>query len=152
MHPLLANTIWAPIFVYWYSWPWAWTATVVGFFAEYGVFRLYTRSLLPRRVTFRRLLIANLGSYFIGQVLILFMPLRFHKVSLVETVQGFGIAYLITLLIEFLFLRSLLPGHRSLLVRAVIMCNFVSYAILFAAFIFWFGAWHLLLRKLTGNT
>lgn len=152
MHLFLANTIWAPLFVYCYSWPWALTATVVGFFAEYRVFRLYTRTLLPRRLAFRRLVIANLASYFIGQILIMFMPLRFHKVSLVETVEGFVIAYLITLLIEFLFLRSLLPGHRPLLIRAVVMCNFVSYAILFTAFTLWFGALNLLLQKLIGNT
>ena len=151
MHAILANTIWAPLFVYGYDWPWALCSTAVGFIAEFGVFRLYTRSLLSAPRTFRSLVLANLASYVAGFFLMAFVPLSIHKVSLAETALAFFIAYIITLPIEFYVLRSLLPANRFLLLRAVTMANFISYAILFTGYFLWFAGWRYLLRTWTGN-
>jgi len=145
MRFILANTIWAPIFVFCYNWPFALLCTVVGFAAEVGVFRIYTRPRLPLRKTIRRLIAANLASYVVGFVLLLFVPLDIHKSSLGETVLAFVIAYAITVPVEFYVVRSLLPTNRDLLLRAVAMGNFVSYAILFTGYFLWFaGLWYFL--------
>jgi hypothetical protein len=141
MHAILANTIWAPIFVYSYDWPWTLTFAAIGFVAEFGVFRLYTRSLLSSAVTLRRLGAANLASYIAGLFFMAFLPFGIHKVSLVETSLAFFIAYLITLPVEFYILRPLLPASRSLLLRTVTMSNFISYAWLFTAYFVWFTGW-----------
>jgi hypothetical protein len=141
MHTILANTIWAPIFVYCYDWPAALLSAAVGFVAECGVFRLYTRSLLPKAATVRKLIVANLVSYIAGFFLMAFVPFRIHKASLVETSLAFFIAYIITVPIEFYVMRSLLPSNRSLLLRAVTMANFISYAILFTGYLLWFTGW-----------
>ena len=150
MHTILANTIWAPVFVYCYDTPSVVLSTVIGFVAEFGVFRLYTRSLLPLGKTLGRLFVANLASYIAGFILMLFVPLDVHKVSLAETALAFSIAYIITLPVEFYFLRSLLPNNRPLLVRAVTMSNFISYAILFAGYFLWFVGWRSFLKKWNG--
>lgn len=146
MNTILANTIWAPIFVYCYDWPSVLLSATVGFVAECGVFRLYTRSLLPLAITIRRLIVANLVSYVAGNFLMAFVPFEIHKASLAETALAFFIAYIITVPIECYVLRSLLPTNRSLLVRAVTMANFISYAILFTFYLLWFAGWWHLLR------
>ncbi len=151
MHTILANTIWAPVFVYCYSWPWALSSVAVGFIAEYGVFRLYTRTLLSADVTLRRLLAANLVSLAAGFVLMTIMPFSVRKDSLAQTAFAFFIAYLITLFTESYSLRSLLPQKRPLLFRAVTLANFISYAILFTGYFLWFAGWRYILRQWTGN-
>jgi hypothetical protein len=151
MHAILANTIWAPIFVYCYDWPSALISAAIGFVAEFGVFRLYTRSLLSPAVALRRLIVANVASYVAGFFLMAFVPFGIHKVSLAETALAFVIAYIITVPIEFYVMRSLLPANRSLLFRAVTMANFISYAILFTGYFLWFAGWRYLIRTWTGN-
>jgi hypothetical protein len=151
MHAILANTIWAPIFVYCYNWPWALSSVAVGFIAEFGVFRLYTRTLLSAAITLRRLVAANLVSFAAGFVLMAFMPFGVRKDSLAQTALAFFIAYIITLSIEFYTLRSLLPQNRRLLLRTVTMANFISYAILFTGYFLWFAGWRYVLRQWTGN-
>lgn len=141
MNTILANTIWAPIFVYCYDWPSALLSAAVGFVAECGVFRLYTRSLLPLAITIRRLIVANFVSYVAGNFLMAFVPFGIHKASLAETALAFFIAYIITVPIECYVLRSLLPNNRALLIRAVTMANFISYAILFTFYLLWFAGW-----------
>lgn len=141
MHAILANTIWAPIFVYCYDGPWALCSVAVGFIAEFGVFRLYTRTLLSTASTLRRLLFANLVSFAAGFVLMALMPFGVRKDSLAQSALAFFIAYLITLSIEFYALRSMLPQHRRLLFRSVTMANFIGYAVLFTGYFFWFAGW-----------
>ncbi len=80
-----------------------------------------------------------------------FVPLGIQKDNLAETALAFVIAYIITLSVEFYVLRSLLPGNRPLLLRAVTMANFISYAILFTGYFLWFAGWRYLLREWTGN-
>ena len=151
MHAILANTIWAPIFVYCYNWPWGLLSAAIGFVAEFGVIRLYARSLLSSGATFRRLFAANTASYVAGFFLMALLPLDIHKVSLAETALAFGIAYIITVPTEFYVMRSLLLGNRSLLLRAVTIANVISYAILFTGYFLWFAGWRYILRTLTGN-
>lgn len=151
MHTILANTIWAPFFVYCYDWPSALLSAVVGFVAECGVFRLYTRSLLRLAATIRRLIVANVVSYLAGIFLMAFLPFGIHKTNLVETALAFFIAYIITVPIEFYVLRELLPTNRQLLLRAVTMANFISYAVLFTGYLLWFAGWRYLLRKWMEN-
>jgi len=151
MLAILANTIWAPIFVYCYDWPTALLSAAIGFVAEFGVFRLYIRSLLSPATTLRWLIAANLASYVAGFFLMAFVPLGIHKVSLAETALAFFIAYIITLPFEFYVLRSLFPAHRPLLFRAVTMVNFISYAILFTGYFLWFTGWRYFLRIWAGD-
>lgn len=140
MHAFLANTVWAPIFVYSYDTLWVLCSVAIGFIAEFCVFYLYTRSLLSRGVAFRRLMVANLVSCVTGFFLMAFMPLGIHKISLAETSLAYFGAYLITFAIEFYVLRSLLPSNRPLLLRALAMANLFSYAILFTGYVLWFGS------------
>lgn len=151
MHPIFANTIWAPLFVHRYDTSSALTTFAAGFVAECGVLRLYTRSLLPPWHMVRRLAGANTTSYITGNFLLVFVPLDIHKSSLRETVLAFFIAYLVTLPVEFFVLRPLLPTQRSLLLRAVVMANFVSYSVLFFGYVVWFAGWSRLVRTWTGG-
>lgn len=146
---ILANTIWTLPFVYGYDTASALISFLVGFVAECGVFRLYTRALLPLRSTLRRIIFANLLSYIAGQVLVTFVPLYFRKDHLEDTALAFFIAFAITLPIEFCAQRSLLPSHRLLLLRAVTMSNFISYSILFAGYFLWRFNWKFLVMLWT---
>ncbi|MCB1237942.1 MAG: hypothetical protein KDM91_22945 [Verrucomicrobiae bacterium] len=137
--------------MYLYDWPWAFVFSLIGFVAEFGVFRLYTRTNLSIVVSLRRLVMANLASFAIGCVIMGLFPFRIPKVSLGWTVIAFVIAYLITVSVEFPVLRSLLPENRRLMLRGVTMANFVSYAILFGGYLFWFFNWGVLLRFWFGN-
>ena len=151
MHAIIANTIWAPLFVYRYDTASALLTYLIGFIAECGVFRLYTRSLLPLAATLRRLVFANLASYVAGHLLLIFVPLDVHKDSLPEIALAFFIAYIITLPVEFYVLRPLLPNNRNLLLRAVTMSNFASYSILFVGYFLWFFNWRYLVGIWTGK-
>ena len=147
MHVILANTIWAPVFVYCYDWPSALLSAAIGFLAEFGVFRFYTRALVSAAITVRRLVAANLVSFAAGFVLMALMPFGVRKDSLAQTALAFFIAYIITVASEFYVLRSLLPQNRRLLLRSVTMANFISYAILFTGYFLWFAGWRNLFRQ-----
>jgi len=148
---MVANTVWAPAFVYLYDPLWASCLIVAGFIAEFGTFRLYVRGHHSAGVTFRRLFGANLLSCAAGFVLMVLLPFGIRKDSFAQTALAFGLAYFITLLIENYSLRSLFPQNRRFLFRSVAMANFVSHAILFGGFVFWFGGLRQALRIWTGD-
>ena len=89
MNAFLANTIWAPLFVYHYDTASTLVSFVIGFVAECAAIRVYTRSVLPIAATLRRLILANLVSYVVGHLILIFVPLDIHKSSLGETVFAF---------------------------------------------------------------
>ena len=151
MHLIIANTIWAPIFVYRYNTLSALCTFVIGFVAECSVFQLYTRPLLSFAATVKRLSIANFVSYLAGNIILIFLvlvPVDIHKDNLVETGGTFFIAYLITVPIEYYVMLPLLTNHRHLVFRAVAMSNFVS--ILFVGYILWFVSWRYIVYLWTG--
>jgi hypothetical protein len=146
MQAALANTIWAPAFLYFYDSLWSSCAIAAGFFAEYAVFRGYMRGHVAASLTFSRLVRANVASFAVGVVFLALLPLDIRKNSLGETTFAFWLAYSITLPVEYYVLRRLLPESRALLFRSVAMANFISYAILFGGFVLWFRGLHDLLR------
>lgn len=146
---LLANTIWAPFFVYCYDFPAALISVSFGFVVECIAFVGYKRHLIPLSSCLRRLALANVISYVAGLLLMVFLPFEVHKTSLADISLSFLFAYLITLPIEGWFLRSQLPAQSRVLVRAVVMSNFASYAVLFSGYCFWYLGWPLIAKSLS---
>ncbi len=151
MLPILANTIWGPLFVYRYDTASALLSFLIAFIAECWVFWIYIRPRLALWGAVRDLALANLASYIAGHLLLPFVIGFVHKNSLPETALAFLAAYLVTVPIEYGVLRPLLPNDLRLLIRAVTMSNFVSYSILFVGYFLWFFNWNFLMRVWTGR-
>lgn len=135
---ILANTIWGPLFFYFYDAGYVAGAIAAGLLAEFGVLRLYLRDVMSMVRLVGILLLANVTSFFAGGILIGFLIGEVRKSSFVDTMSALGYSYALTIFFEYLVFRPFLPTKGYLLFRAVLMANLVNYAILFIVFFLWY--------------